>query len=110
VLALVVGWLCGGGIGQGRLRTVGASPWQFGLAVGLEMLAAGAVTLGAAAGWAGVRAFVATVRAPGETPVLWAPTSDPDAVTERLDGLYRDRPAAAAERADEADGGGLLAG
>jgi hypothetical protein len=44
VLGAVLGWLGGGGIGSGRLSTVGASPWQLGLAV-----AAGAAAVGTAA-------------------------------------------------------------
>ncbi|HVU93246.1 MAG TPA: DUF6350 family protein, partial [Jatrophihabitans sp.] len=33
LLGLVLAWLAGGAIGSGRLSTVGASPWQFGLAM-----------------------------------------------------------------------------
>jgi hypothetical protein len=107
---VVLAWLAGGGIGSGRLRTIGPSPWQFGLALGAEVAIVSTIALGAVAGWAGVRAFVATVREPQETPVLWAPTAEPDAVTERLDGLrvaLVDEPAGSA---DDADGSGRLAG
>lgn len=49
VVTAVVAWLGGGGIGRGRLRTVGASPWQVGLSVAAESLVAALVALGAVA-------------------------------------------------------------
>jgi hypothetical protein len=47
---LVLGWLCGGAVGDGRLRTVGPSPWQLGLAVTGEVLVVGLAVLGLVAG------------------------------------------------------------
>jgi hypothetical protein len=50
----VLAWQGGGSIGSGALSAVGASPWQFGLAVGgtLGVAAAATVTaLGALAWW-----------------------------------------------------------
>jgi hypothetical protein len=122
----VLAWQGGGGIGDGRLQTIGASPWQLGLALGGELAAGGVVTIALSAGWAGVREFAAVTKIDGPTPVLWAAAdntddtddvaedtdiggivrADPDAVTERLDavdrGLLRDR--------RDGAGGGRLAG
>ncbi|MDQ2750696.1 MAG: DUF6350 family protein [Actinomycetota bacterium] len=44
VVMVLLAWQGGGGIGSGRLKTVGASPWRLGLFVGLEL----AVVAGAA--------------------------------------------------------------
>lgn len=44
--ALTLSWLAGGAIGSGRLRTIGASPWQAGLAVAGEIGVTGSVSLG----------------------------------------------------------------
>ncbi len=44
-------WLGGGGIGTGRLRAVGASPWQVTLAVGAEVAVVGLVLLAAQVLW-----------------------------------------------------------
>jgi hypothetical protein len=97
---VVLAWQAGGGIGDGRLRTIGASPWQFGLALGVETGVGSMLVLAGAAGWAGVRAFAATLHtaAPAERS---AQRVDPDAVTERLDGL---RVAIAAEGGEGAEG------
>ncbi len=46
VLGMLLGWQGGGAIGSGRLHAVGASPWQFGLAVGAGAGVAGAIVLG----------------------------------------------------------------
>jgi hypothetical protein len=85
----VLGWQAGGGIGDGRLHVIGASPWQFGLAVGAELLVGSVVTLGVAAGWAGVRAFVGTVREGDGAALPWRPPATDDAVTERIGELWQ---------------------
>ena len=46
LVGVVLAWQGGGAIGSGRLHAVGASPWQFGLAVGVGAGLAGAVVLG----------------------------------------------------------------
>ncbi|HEU5267961.1 MAG TPA: DUF6350 family protein, partial [Jatrophihabitans sp.] len=46
---IVAAWQGGGAIGTERLRTIGASPWQFGLALGVELAVVATVGLGAAA-------------------------------------------------------------
>jgi hypothetical protein len=46
VIAAVLSWQAGGGIGGGRLAAVGPSPWRTGLALGVEVLAATVVALG----------------------------------------------------------------
>lgn len=51
----VLGWQGGGAAGDGRLHTVGASPWQLGAAVALGVLAVSAPVLGLAAGWCWLR-------------------------------------------------------
>ena len=44
-------WLGGGAVGTGRLRTVGASPWQVGLAVAGEVAAVALLFVAAHAVW-----------------------------------------------------------
>jgi hypothetical protein len=51
----VLAWQGGGGIGDGRLRVVGASPALAGLAVGVEVAVLGALGLAATAAWQSVR-------------------------------------------------------
>jgi hypothetical protein len=53
LLALPLAWLGGGGIGDGRLSAVGASPWQFALATaaGTGAVAVPALAALAAVGW-----------------------------------------------------------
>jgi len=46
---MILGWQAGGSIGSGRLRAVGPSPWQLGLAVGGEIALVSVATLGAVA-------------------------------------------------------------
>ena len=48
-LGLVLAWQGGGAIGSGRLNAIGASPWQFGLALGVALAAGTAVVLAVAA-------------------------------------------------------------
>lgn len=47
----VLAWLGGGAVGTGRLRTVGASPWQTGLAVAGAIAASALVAVAARAIW-----------------------------------------------------------
>lgn len=49
-MALLLAWQAGGAVGSDRLRTVGASPWQTGAAVAVELLTVSAVWLGLVAG------------------------------------------------------------
>ena len=51
LLMAVLAWQGGGSIGDGRLRAVGASPWQVGLAVSAQVLAVAGVILGGVAVW-----------------------------------------------------------
>ncbi|GAC1608452.1 MAG: hypothetical protein NVS3B26_05390 [Mycobacteriales bacterium] len=44
VVAGLAGWLSGGAAGGSRLTAVGPSPWQLGLAIGVEVTAAAAAT------------------------------------------------------------------
>jgi hypothetical protein len=53
---LVLGWQAGGAIGSGRLRAVGASPWQLGLVTCGEVLVVATAGLAAAATMHWVRA------------------------------------------------------
>ncbi len=53
-LALLA-WQGGGGIGTGRLRTIGASPWQLGGAVAGQVLVVSLVGLGLLAAWRWMR-------------------------------------------------------
>ena len=55
VVMVVLGWQGGGAVGDGRLHTVGASPWQLGAAVALGVLAVSAPALALAAGWRRLR-------------------------------------------------------
>lgn len=52
----VLAWQGGGAIGSGRLHVVGASPWQLGLAFGVEIGTFAAATLGVLAAVAAIRA------------------------------------------------------
>lgn len=52
---VVLGWQGGGAVGDGRLHTVGASPWQLGAAVALGVLAGSVPALALAAGWQWLR-------------------------------------------------------
>ena len=56
LVGMVLAWQGGGAIGSGRLSTVGASPWQFGLAIGGALAAVSAVSLSSLAGLAWWRA------------------------------------------------------
>ena len=47
----LLAWLGGGAVGTGRLRTVGASPWQVGLAVAGEVAAVALLFVAAHAVW-----------------------------------------------------------
>ena len=69
----VAALLAGGGLGTGRLRAVGASPWQAGLAFGGEVLVAGLLVTAA-------RAAARLVRVEDDTPLEIAPASVVDTV------------------------------
>lgn len=47
-MMVLLAWQGGGGIGSGRLHTVGASPWRLGLFVAVELAAVAGVALGLA--------------------------------------------------------------
>jgi hypothetical protein len=69
LVMFVLAWQGGGAIGGGRLRTVGASPWQVGLFVAAEIALVAATALVIA--WGGERLREASARdqpwAPGAT-------------------------------------------
>jgi hypothetical protein len=109
---MVLAWQGGGSLGEGRLRTVGASPWQFGLAVGAELAVAGAVFLGLRAAAAALRGAVDDH---GSSVGQWLDRIDGSAVTERMfRGADRDDQRDAdgrdSDQRDDADGGDRLAG
>jgi hypothetical protein len=56
LVGITLAWQGGGAIGNGRLSAFGASPWQFGLALGAALAVVGEVALGALAGLAWWRA------------------------------------------------------
>ena len=47
----LLGWQGGGAVGAGRLRTVGASPWQLGAAVAAGVAVIAVVGVAVAAAW-----------------------------------------------------------
>jgi hypothetical protein len=47
VVMSALGWMAGGGVGDGRLHVVGPSPWQLGVAVAVESSAVAVVLLAA---------------------------------------------------------------
>lgn len=86
VAVVVLAWQGGGGIGTGRLATVGASPWQAGGAVCAELLVVASLCLGVAGAWRWMSARTAADDA-GETdepeepiliPAVIATDDDPD--------------------------------
>ncbi len=96
---LVLAWLGGGAIGTGRLHVVGASPWQVGGAVTLEVGALSLAWLGLGAAWTWLR----------------RPIDDDDEVGFFLSAKPADAPADGAlrvvtERVEEVDGSSQLAG
>ncbi len=99
VAVLVLAWQAGGGVGAGRLATVGASPWQTGLALGGGVLVGSAVTLAVQAGriW-----FSGLASRRGDAP-LRAPAAEEPVRLEAVE------PVEATAEAD-ADGTGKLAG
>jgi hypothetical protein len=93
----VLAWQGGGGIGTGRLHTVGAAPWLVGLVVAGQLAAVAGVLLAIAAAAAGLRSS----RDERSGPHVVA--ADAGRVTTRLS-------AVATRRADDADEAGKLAG
>ncbi len=55
VAALLLGWQAGGAAGDGRLGTVGPSPWRLGAAIGALLLVGSAGLLAGVAGWQALR-------------------------------------------------------
>jgi hypothetical protein len=55
-LMLVLGWQGGGAAGDGRLHTVGASPWLLGASEAATLAATSGLALALAAGWQALRA------------------------------------------------------
>jgi hypothetical protein len=86
VAGFFLAWQAGGGIGGGRLSTVGSSPWVTGLALGVEVLVAVAAGLGLHAAVALVRGRTTPLhikprRAPAPNPAEDAsPVAAEDAV------------------------------
>jgi hypothetical protein len=95
VLVAVLAWQGGGGIGGGRLRTVGASPWLVPLMIVAEVGAVVAVALAAAWAWSLVRERGSDADAPPTEPA------------RRLVRLVK---SVAATGRDESDEPGKLAG
>jgi hypothetical protein len=91
VLMAVFAWQGGGGIGVGRLHTVGASPGLVGAAVAVELAAVSAALLGAAAALQRLRAGTEQAPSAGAVP----------RTVRRATGLAVVRPQA--DDADEAD-------
>lgn len=52
---MVLGWAGGGAVGAGRLRSVGASPWQLGAAVAAQVLVVSFLALGLVTAWQWLR-------------------------------------------------------
>jgi hypothetical protein len=101
--AVALTWQAGGGIGSGRLATIGASPWQVGLAVSAELGAVGAMTFGALAAASALR------RRSHRTPVLWVDAApEPVAAAAIEDDL--ELASAEATSPDEGPKGKRLAG
>lgn len=55
VLMLVLGWQGGGAVGDGRLQTVGASPWLLGASVAAAIAVTSVPALGLTAAWQALR-------------------------------------------------------
>jgi hypothetical protein len=89
---LVLAWQGGGSIGSGRLSAFGASPWQFGLAVGAAL------------------AVVASTSLSGLAAVAWWRSRGTDESDEPLATLVAVAPAAADDDGADADGADVLAG
>jgi hypothetical protein len=100
---LVLGWQAGGSIGDGRLQTVGVSPWKFPLAVAVATGLIACAGLGAAAARAALRS-----RGFEDEPTenLGPIRAALAAVLERDD----EATAVAAHGPDDADSDGKLAG
>ncbi len=63
LIGTVLAWQGGGAIGSGRLNAIGASPWQFGAALGVQLAVLGCLGLaGAALGAARAPALVGSAR------------------------------------------------
>jgi hypothetical protein len=69
VAGAVLAWQGGGAIGSGRLSTFGASPWQFGLALGAAL---GGVSVTAVAALAGLAWWRSRVVDEAQPPTMWA--------------------------------------
>lgn len=82
----LLAWQAGGGIGEGRLRTVGASPWQLGAAITLEIVVVSGAALALTAAWRRWGAQRWAERDAGGAGVVWqrlrlavsAPPTDQD--------------------------------
>jgi Family of unknown function (DUF6350) len=116
----VLAWQAGGGIGSGRLATIGASPWRVAVAIGVTVAAGQWLVIGSltARQWYSERrarlAAEATVRADAlEDDVNLPVESTTGEVVEAVDGLAESAaevPAGAAPAATESSGAGELAG
>jgi hypothetical protein len=86
VAGFVLAWQAGGGIGGGRLSTVGPSPWITGLALGVEVLVAVAAGLGLHAAVALVRGRTTPLHVKPRRPSAPKPAEDapPEAVEDAV--------------------------
>jgi Family of unknown function (DUF6350) len=97
LLMAVLAGLGGGSVGDGRLRTVGASTWQVGFVVAGEVAVAGAVGLAIVAAWR----WLDSGEAPGLAGLLAARDRDDDAARGRDDDAARGRDDDAARGRDD---------
>jgi hypothetical protein len=100
---LLLAWQAGGGIGDGRLRTVGASPWMTGVVVAGQLAVVASLALGLAAGtrW---------LRLPAVQDAAHAAHADGPSDESDGDGFSAPRLIVVARLAEDADEEGELAG
>jgi hypothetical protein len=103
---LVLGWQAGGSIGDGRLSTVGASPWKLGLAVAVVAgtIACAGLAVAAGTGAIGAHDEDRPVRPLRTSTVDTAPTGKLERAEAKLAGRAKD------DRAGDAGKGDQLAG
>jgi hypothetical protein len=121
LVALTVGvalgllaWQAGGGVGTGRLATVGASPWRLALATGCAVLVTQWAVMGALAAreWLKLRRTTPVVGTPsvGSEPVARAPATTGQSVVAGEYDAELDDADLCADNADNTEEAGELAG
>lgn len=104
VLAVVIGWAAGGGIGDAGLAAVGVPPWQFGLAMALGCGAGSAVVLGTVQAFAALRDRHPEAVEPPLRATLSVLRGEPGATAVGRSGTAgAERPSAAGTSAREGD-------